>query len=125
MLQRIDVGDPKRIRNHRSRRGSAPRTHGNAAFPRVADKIPNDQELSRKLHLLDDAELAPQSLFVVRQRMLEPAVRRQRSQALHPPRESLPRDVLEITVQSKSVRNVAARKRAGGFLQSKAAALGN
>src|SRR6266853_6065179 len=125
MLQRIDVGDPKRIRNHRSRRGSAPRTHWNATFPRVADEIPNDQEVTRKLHLLDDAELARQSLFVVRQRMLEPAVRRQRSQALHPPRESLPRDVLEITVESKSVRNIKVRKRAGDFLQSKVATLGN
>src|SRR2546430_5105781 len=125
MLQRIDVRNPERIRNQCSRRGSAPRTHGNAPFPRVADKIPNDQEIARELHLLDDAELARQSLFVVRQRMLEPAVRRQGPQALHPPGESLPRDVLEITVESKSVRNIKVRKWAGNFLQSQVAAFGN
>src|SRR5260370_7556112 len=100
MLQRIDVGDPKRIRNPRSRRGSAPRTHGNAAFPRVADKIPNDQEVTRKLHLLDDAELARQSLFVVRQRMLEPPVRRQRSQPLHPPPAPFPPNALQLTLHT-------------------------
>ena len=54
--------------------------------------------------------------------MLEPTVRRQSSQALHPPRESLPRDVLKITVERKSVRNVEVWKRAGNFLQSKVAA---
>src|SRR6266478_9107430 len=57
--------------------------------------------------------------------MLEPAVRRQGPQALHPPGESLPRDVLEIAVESKSVRNIKVRKWAGNFLQSKVAALGN
>src|ERR1035438_2798172 len=119
MLQRVDVGNPQRIRNHRARRRSPPRPHWNAAFARVSNEVPNNQKITRELHLLDDADLARQSLFVVGKRMLEPAVRRQCPQALHAPGESLARDVLEITVESESVRNIEVRKRTGNLLQSK------
>src|SRR5271157_6337295 len=57
--------------------------------------------------------------------MLEPAVRGRGAQVLHAAGESLPRDVLEITVKRESVWNVEVRERAGNFLQSKIAALGN
>src|SRR5260370_34380887 len=125
MLQRIDVRDPERIRDHRPRCRSAPRAHGNAAFAGITDEIPNDQKVTRELHLLDDGDLARQSLLIIRKGMLEPAVSRRTAQVLHPPGESLPRDVLEITVGSKSVGNVKARKRAGNFLQPKIASFRN
>src|ERR1022692_2571546 len=125
MLQRIDVGNAERISNHRTRRRSPPGAHRDAPLARVAYEIPNDQEVTRELHLLDDGDLARQSLFVLRQRMLESSASRRAPQVLHPSRKSLPRDVLEITVESKSVRNVEMRKRAGNFLQSKVAAFGN
>src|ERR1700722_333047 len=57
--------------------------------------------------------------------MLEPSVRGRGAQVLHAPRESLPCDVLEIAVESESVRNNKMREGAGNFLQSKVAALGN
>src|SRR5580658_9562288 len=57
--------------------------------------------------------------------MLKPPARRRSAQVLHPPGKSLPRDVLEITVESKSLRNVKVRKRTWHLLQMQIAALGN
>ena len=45
---------------------------GMPLFPRVTDEIPHDQKISRELHLLNNGDLARQSLFVFDQRMLKP-----------------------------------------------------
>ena len=65
---------------------------------READEIPDDQEISRELHLLDRPDFAIQPLGVLREIVLQPALRRQRLQPRAPLLESLPRDVFEIAV---------------------------
>ena len=70
MLQGIDVSNPQRISNRRSRRRAAPRAHRYAAFARVTDEVPHNQEITGKLHLLDDGQLARQPLFIFSKRVL-------------------------------------------------------
>ena len=53
--QRIDVGDLHRIADQAAGGRSAPGTYGDFAVLGVADEIPDDQEVSGKLHLLDGA----------------------------------------------------------------------
>ena len=57
--------------------------------------------------------------------MLQPPLLQQPPQALHPPRKSLPRNVLEITVRRESLRYIEVRKRRRDFFQPQIAALGN
>ena len=71
MLQRIDVGDLERIGHQRARGRTAPRPHRNMMLFGVADEVPHDQEVSGKLHLLDNGDFARQPLLVVRQAVLE------------------------------------------------------
>ena len=66
---------------------------------RVADKVPDDEKVSRELHLLDDAQFARKPLLIIRERMLELVLRLQPVQHLRPLREALPRDVLEIAIE--------------------------
>ena len=72
VLQGIDIGDPQRIGNQRARGRSAARSHRNAMLARVADKIPDNQEVSGKLHLLDDGDFLRQTLLVFGDAMLQP-----------------------------------------------------
>ena len=72
----------------------------------VADEVPDDQEVSGKLHLLNDAEFARQTLLVVGDRMLQLALLVQRSQRLQPAGEALARDVLEIAVDRVARRHL-------------------
>ena len=71
VLQRIDVGDLERIGHQRARGRAAPRPHRNVMLFGVADEVPHDQEVSGKLHLLDNGDFARQPLLVVRQAVLE------------------------------------------------------
>ena len=125
MLQRIDIRNSQRIRHQRARRRSPPRPHRNPLLPRMPDEVPHNQKISRKLHLLNNRNLARQSLLIVRQRMLQPPLLKQSPQALHPSRESLPRNVLEITVRRESLRYIEVRKRRRNFFQPQITALGN
>jgi len=65
VLQRIEVGDAQSVGNERTGSRSAAGANGNFALFGIADKVPHDKEISRKLHLLDDVQFAFQSLFVV------------------------------------------------------------
>ena len=60
ILHRIDVRDLHAVGHQRAGRRPAPRAHRDALLPRVADKVPHDQEVARKLHLLDDVDFAVQ-----------------------------------------------------------------
>ena len=63
-FQGIQVGNPERVGNERTGTGTAPRSHGNVVALRPVDKVLNDQEVARELHLLDDAEFVFQTLVV-------------------------------------------------------------
>src|SRR5580698_7478110 len=99
VVKRIQVGNAQRVRNQRSGSRTAARTDGNVVFSRVADKVPDDEEISGELHLLDDADFAGQALFVIGNVMLDAALLLQTPNHLDPPRKTLTRDVLKITVE--------------------------
>src|SRR5579885_1678009 len=54
VLQGVNIGDVEGVRDEAACCRSAPRADGNAFFAREADEIPNDQEVTGKLHLLDE-----------------------------------------------------------------------
>ena len=123
VLQRIDIGDPKRIGDQRTRRRTAARAHRNVVLPRVADEVPDDQEVSGKLHLLDDGDFPRQPLLVFARALCfsRPCCSAV-AQRLQPPRKSFARDMLEIAVERVAVRHVEVRKRIADFLQLHVAA---
>src|ERR1700733_4043889 len=94
-------------------------------FLGVADEIPNDQEVSGELHLLDDSELSLQPLLVIRNRMLQLALLMQRAQHFHASRKALAGNVRKIAVDGVARRNVELGKRRRNFLEAQAAALGD
>ena len=65
VLQRIDIGDAERVGDQRSGGRSAAWAYRNAVFLGVADEVPDDEEISGKLHLLNDGEFALQALLVI------------------------------------------------------------
>ncbi len=67
VLHRIDIRNLHRIGHQRSRRRSAPRSHGNAMIARVLDEVPHNQEVARVLHLLDDADLVLEPRLILLQ----------------------------------------------------------
>ena len=50
------------VRHERAGGRAAARAHGHAVLARPADVVPDDQEVAREAHLLDDVELEPQPL---------------------------------------------------------------
>ena len=56
VCQRIDVGDSQAIGHDRAACRSAGGTHPDRAFTGIPNQIPNDEEVSRKPHRLDDTE---------------------------------------------------------------------
>src|SRR5437879_6098544 len=70
ILERIDIGDPEAVGRKRTSRRSAARSDRNTLLAGVFNKIPYDQEISRKSHLPDRCDLDPQALLVLRELML-------------------------------------------------------
>ena len=62
-VQRIDVGDVEAVGHDAARRRPAARADGDALLARVADEIPDDQEVPRVLHLLDHRDLVRHALL--------------------------------------------------------------
>ena len=62
VAERIDVGDPDRVRDDAPDARTAPRAHGNAVEPRPVDIVPHDEEVIGKAHFDDDAELVFRAL---------------------------------------------------------------
>src|SRR6266540_294397 len=54
---RIDVGDPRRVGDQRARARAAAGPDRNVVLLGVTDEVPDDEEVARKPHLLDDAQL--------------------------------------------------------------------
>ena len=122
VLQGIDIGDPQRIGNQRARSRTAARAHRNAMLARVADEVPHNQEVSGKLHLLDDGDFLRQTLLVISDAVLRWSFTPGRAQCLQPPSESITGHVFEIAVQRITVRYVKVRERIADFFQPHVAA---
>ncbi len=57
VVERIDVGDAQAVGHQAAGGRAATRPDGNALLARVADEVPDDQEVAGELHLLDHLEL--------------------------------------------------------------------
>ncbi len=125
MLQRIDIRDAERIRNQRTGCRSPSRSHGNDALLGVPNEVPDNQQVSRELHLLDDGEFSLQPLLIISDRVLELPLLAQWPQRLQPPRKAFPCHMHKIAVNRVAGRDFELRKRRRNFLQPQAAALGN
>ena len=77
---------------------------------RVADEIPDDEEVAGIFHLLDHRDLVGQTVLVVLDRMAQRAGRVKRLQADQPLRESFAHDVLEVIVQRVGGRHREVRQ---------------
>ena len=109
MLERVDVGDAQTIGDEAPRRRAAPRSNGNPLLAGKANEIPSDEEVARKTHLVDDAELAFESLVVIRAGVPPEFFD---SRAVQPPAigQSFLHDALEIAVDAFPFGHFEARQ---------------
>jgi hypothetical protein len=63
--QRIDIRDRQRIGDQRAGTRTTARPDGNAVRFRPFDEVGNDEEVARKLHVLDDVELDLQPIMII------------------------------------------------------------
>ena len=122
-MQRVNVGDPHGVGDQRPGGRSSPWADRDVALFGVADEIPDNQEISRELHLLDDADLAFQALFVLGQRVFEFALIAPAAQRFHSAGKPFARNVGKITVERVALRHVKMGKGIGHLLQTQAATL--
>ena len=125
MLQRIQIGDSERIGNQRARRRSSARSDRNVAFAGVADEIPDDEEISGKLHLLNDGQFPRQTLFVFCQTVLQPSLGLEAAKRVQASRETFSRNMFEIAIQSESRGHIEVRERVADLFQPHVAAFRN
>src|SRR5205085_7675079 len=66
ILQRVDIGNPKNVSDHRSGSRSATRTDGNRTLFRKMDEVPDDQQITDEAGRLQNIELVIESLQQLR-----------------------------------------------------------
>ena len=87
--QRVEIGDGQRPGDHRTRAGTAARTHRNPLLLGPLDEVGDDQEVARITHLDDGPELELQA-FAVGFRPSLPAARPSRPRHRRSPAVALP-----------------------------------
>ena len=75
MLDRIDLGDPERVRDQRADHRAAARTGRDSLPTRVADEILHDQQVARETHVANNRQLLIQALIIGRRIELAAAPR--------------------------------------------------
>ena len=65
VADRVDVDDVQAVRDARPGRAAPPRADPDGALAGVAEQVPDDQEVRREAHRLDDAELVLEALHDV------------------------------------------------------------
>ena len=113
VVERIDVGDPQAVGDEAAGGRAAARADRDALLARVADEIPDDQEVpgySICLIIVDFVGEAP--LVLVDRVLAASPSRRELPQPRQPLREALAHDVLEVVVEREAGR--ARRSSAGG-----------
>src|SRR5262249_23247800 len=88
-------------------------------------EVPDDEEVSGELHLLDDGQLAFQALLVVAERVLQFALIVERAETIETAGKSIARDVNEIGVDGVAGRNVELRERIRDFFEAQGAGFGD
>ena len=101
-VDRVDVGDAQAVRHQAAGRRPAAGPHRDALLARVADEVPDDQEVPRVLHLLDHVELVRQPPLVLVDGVPQRARRGELPQARQPILEAFARDVFEVIVEREA-----------------------
>ena len=125
VLQRIDVGDPQCVADQAPCRRAAPWPHRNSLRARVMNEIPHDQEVARKIHLLDHLDFARKAALVGIKRLAQQSLRCQHFQLWQSPGESLADDFFEIGICGVAFRHLKFREGIIDALDLHAAAFGD
>src|SRR4029453_18973410 len=110
ILKRIDVRDAHAVRNETARRRSATWTDRNVVLASIADEIPNDQKISRILHMLNNFDLLLETHFVFSNGVLQYAAVGPRLEIVEAVLETIANHFREIGVDRKSRWNNKPRK---------------
>ena len=110
VVERVDVGDPHRPGDQAAGRRAAARTDRNALLARVADEVPDDQQIAGEPHPLDHLDLVGQALLVVADRVTQLAFVVQLAQPDQALGKALARDVLEVAVDVEAFGHVELRQ---------------
>ena len=125
VLQRIDVGDAQAERDQAASRRSAPGADRNPLLARIADEIPDDQEVSGVAHPLDHLDLVREPGFVLVETVAERAGRHHRAQSRQPFGEALADHVLEVRIEGVALGHGEVRQVVFGRAEIDVAALGD
>src|ERR1043165_6367828 len=74
-LERVNIGDAHRPRDTAARARAATRSDGDAVVFGPIDEVPDDEEVARETHLLDDGKLELAALAILIRIELDPALR--------------------------------------------------
>src|SRR6185436_20309181 len=109
-VERIDVGDAQAVRDEAARRRTTARSDRNAPLPGVADEIPDDQEVPRVLHRLDDVDFKLEPGLVLREGSPQFAPCFEGAQGRDPRGKALPNDFLEVRLDGVPRRDREVRE---------------
>ena len=123
VAQRVDVGDTQRVGDQAAGHRAAPRPHRDVVLARIADEIPDDQEVARIAGVADDAEFLVEPLLVgvVIVLALAAAAAGMRQPLFQP----LAGNPLQIGVEGHAVRRLVTRQQGLVEGQLQVAALGD
>ena len=105
-LERIEVGDAQRVRDERAGARAAARPDRDAVLLRPVDEVPDDEEVAREPHLLDDAELDPAALAVLVGIELDAA----RGELAEPALEALVDELADVRVERLALGDLERRQ---------------
>ncbi len=116
-VDRIDVGDAQAVRHEAAGGRPAPGADRNPLLPRVADEVPDDQEVPGILHPLDHLDLVRERPLVLVDGVAQRAGGGQLLQPDQPLLEPFARHVLEVIVEREVGRHLEVRQVGGAFLE--------
>src|SRR5437773_7596857 len=125
VLQRIQVSYPHTIRNQTACSRTAAGAYWNVVFTSVPDKIPNNQEVSRVLHSLNDPNFFFQAGFVGGKWIFEQPAAGKRFQKFQPVLKTVVDDFRKVGVVRIARRNCEFRKGILNLLKLETSAFGD
>ncbi len=113
VFQRVKIGNPEQIPDQAACGRPAAGAHHDPAFLGLADKIPDNQEISNKTHLFNDRKFIDQPLLYFR------------SDLRVTPGQSFPAKVFKVGIGVKTFGNLESRQVVMAQLQLDVATVGN
>src|SRR6185436_20900415 len=102
VLDRVDVGYAQAPGDQAAGGRAAAGADRDLPLARVADEVPDDQEVAREADAVDDRDLLVEPRLVVRERVAQPTARRERVERLPPLGEAVARHLLEVAVDREA-----------------------